>query len=78
MAPKPPIEDYYSEIIGMEGEFPPNSIRPRIDPMKWSQRDDVKKAYEKLQKQYYLDKEAWEKATWLSWLSRLEETMIVL
>jgi hypothetical protein len=64
MAPKPPIEDYYSKIIGMECEFPPNYIRPRSDRMKWSQREDVKKACEKFQKQYDLDKEAWEKATW--------------
>jgi hypothetical protein len=47
MAPKPPIEDHYSQIIGMEGEFPPNYIKPRIDPMKWSQREDAKKACEK-------------------------------
>jgi hypothetical protein len=52
VAPKPPIEDCFSKIIGMEGEFPPNYIKPRIDGMKWSQREDVKKACEKFQKQY--------------------------
>jgi hypothetical protein len=63
-AHRPPIEDYYSEIIGMKGEFLPNYLKPRIDPQKWAKRPDVTKVYEKIQKQYDLDKEAWEKATW--------------
>ena len=64
MSPRPPIEYQWSKIIGVEGEFKPNHIKPRIDPQKWSQREDVTRAYEKLQQQYSLDKEAWEKATW--------------
>jgi nucleoside-diphosphate-sugar epimerase len=64
LAPRPPIEDYYSEVIGMKGEFKPNHMKPRIDPHKWAQRDDVKQAYEKLQKKYNLEKDAWEKGTW--------------
>jgi hypothetical protein len=64
LAPRPPIEDHHSKIIGMQGEFPPNRVRPRIDPQKWSQRPDVIRAYDKLQKQHGLERVVWDKAIW--------------
>jgi nucleoside-diphosphate-sugar epimerase len=64
LAPRRPIEYYHSKIIGMQGDFPPNRVRPRIDLHKWSQQPNIIRAYEKLQKQHGLEREAWDKATW--------------
>ncbi|KAA8911072.1 hypothetical protein TRICI_003934 [Trichomonascus ciferrii] len=36
----------------------------QIDPIKWAQRDDVKKTWEILRDKYNLDQDVWEKATW--------------
>ncbi|ODM23086.1 hypothetical protein SI65_00675 [Aspergillus cristatus] len=42
----------------------PPALRLPIDPAKWSQRDDVKEAWKKVQSKYDLDEDAWDKATW--------------
>lgn len=42
----------------------PPALRLPVDPAKWSQREDVKEAWKKVQSKYNLDEDAWDKATW--------------
>jgi len=60
---RPPIDDY-ARTIGMEGQFKPSKLEQRIDLTKWSQRPEVVETAKKLQKQYGIEEDAWEKATW--------------
>lgn len=48
---------------GLMATYSP-TLRLPIDPQKWSQRADVKEAWEKLKTKYNLDQGAWDHATW--------------
>ena len=63
LAEKPPLADSAAEI-GLEGRIKQSAVEQKIDLIKWSQRDDVKKAWEKLAERGGLEKDAFEKATW--------------
>ena len=65
LAERPPIADF-AEELGLEGSdaLKPSYISARIDVTKWSQQDEVKKAWEELAQKEGLEKEAFEKATW--------------
>jgi nucleoside-diphosphate-sugar epimerase len=62
---KPPITDLAAKI-GLEGHpvTQQSKVVQQIDLIKWSQRDDVKQAWEKVAEREGLDKEALGKATW--------------
>ncbi|KAF3356055.1 hypothetical protein VdG1_06793 [Verticillium dahliae VDG1] len=49
---------------GLKGKVEPGNLEYRVDLVKWSQRDGVKEAWERLAEREGLDKEAFEKATW--------------
>lgn len=63
LAEIPPMAEMAAER-GLEGKLRQNKVEQKIDLMKWSQREDVKKAWEKLQAREGLEKDAFEKATW--------------
>jgi len=62
LAEKPPIAGIAAEM-GLEGRFGQGKVEQRIDLIKWSQRDDVKKAWGKLASSHRLEKDALEKVT---------------
>lgn len=64
LAETPPIADFPASALGLEGSVHQGAVEQRIDLVKWSQRDDVKKAWESLAEREGLDKSAFEKATW--------------
>jgi hypothetical protein len=59
----PPISTVAKEI-GLVGKTERSRVEQRIDLVKWSQRDDVKSAWDRLVKRDGLETEAFEKATW--------------
>ncbi|KAK4697383.1 hypothetical protein P7C71_g677, partial [Lecanoromycetidae sp. Uapishka_2] len=63
LAEKPPIADVAVEL-GLEGNTRQGEVQQKIDLIKWSQREDVKQAWDKLQAEHGLEKDAFEKATW--------------
>ena len=65
MAPQPPIS-VEADAIGLHGTpaLEPNQVEQHIDLVKWSQRDDVKAAWNALAERKGLDKGVFEKATW--------------
>jgi len=63
LAEKPPIADMAAEL-GLEGNTRQCEVQQKIDLLKWSQREDVQKAWDKLQAGHGLEKDAFEKATW--------------
>ena len=63
LAERPPIADVAAKI-GLEGDTKQSEVQQKIDLIKWSQRKDVRKAWDKLQKEHGLVKDAFEKATW--------------
>jgi len=63
MAKEPPIEAVAGDI-GLKGKTPRSKVEQRIDLIKWSQREDVKEAWNKLAEREGLEKDAFEKATW--------------
>jgi nucleoside-diphosphate-sugar epimerase len=65
MAAQPPIS-VEASTIGLEGTpaLQPNKVEQQIDLVKWSQRSDVKEAWERIAEREGLDKENFDKATW--------------
>lgn len=63
LAEVPPFEDWAAKT-GMQGLLGQGKVEQRIDLVKWSQRKDVKKAWETIAEREGLEKEALEKATW--------------
>lgn len=65
MHPSPPLS-VVANTAGLVGSaaLKQSKVEQRIDLIKWSQRDDVKKAWEKLAEREGLEKDALEKATW--------------
>lgn len=59
----PPLSVIADEI-GLKGKVAPSEVANRISLAKWSQEDDVKKAWERLAEREGLQKDAFEKATW--------------
>jgi hypothetical protein len=59
----PPLSVIANEI-GLKGRVPPSEVANRISLVKWSQEEDVKKAWERLAEREGLQKDAFEKATW--------------
>jgi hypothetical protein len=60
---KPPISLMAAEL-GLKGKVAPSKVANRINLAKWSQQEEVKKAWEKLAEREGLQKDAFEKATW--------------
>lgn len=65
MAPQPPISVVADEI-GVQGTpaLEKNVVEQHVDLVKWSQRDDVKAAWDHLAEREGLDKATFNKATW--------------
>lgn len=61
---KPPAADQSATASGLEGHVSQGKVQGRIDLMKWTQREDVKAAWEKVAAREGLEKDAFEKATW--------------
>lgn len=63
LAEKPPFEDG-AAVTGMEGIVQQGKVEQRIELVKWSQREEVKEAWERIAERQGLEKEGLEKATW--------------
>ena len=63
LAEKPPLADVASQL-GLKDNVKQSTLENRIDLTKWAQKEEVKKAWEKLAQRDGLDKDAFEKATW--------------
>ncbi|KAL9026122.1 MAG: hypothetical protein Q9180_007535, partial [Flavoplaca navasiana] len=63
LAPEPPTAETAAER-GLQGKVAPGKVEQRINLIKWSQRPDVKKAWERLAAREGLEKDGLEKATW--------------
>ena len=63
LAEQPPIADVAAEI-GLENNVSQSKLEQKLDLVKWSQRSDVQRAWEKLRDEHQLDKDAFPKATW--------------
>ncbi|CAL8577933.1 hypothetical protein XPA_003742 [Xanthoria parietina] len=63
LAPDPPMAETAAER-GLQGKVAPGKVEQRIDLIKWSQRSDVKKAWQQLAAREGLEKDGLEKATW--------------
>lgn len=63
LAEKPPLAEIAAQV-GLEGNLKQSKVEQKIDLIKWSKREDVQEAWEKLTKQHGLEKDAFEKATW--------------
>ena len=65
LAQRPPIAEFAAQL-GLEGSdaLKPSSITARIDVTKWSQQEEIKKAWEELAQKEGLEKDAFERATW--------------
>lgn len=62
---RPPLAEFAAERGLKDTKFvKPSRVEAKIDLVKWSQREDVKKAWERLAENRGLEKEAFEKATW--------------
>ena len=62
---RPPICEFAAERGLKDTKYTqPSAVEAKIDLVKWSQREDVKKAWNKLADDKGLEKEAFEKATW--------------
>lgn len=59
----PPLAVLADEL-GLKGKVAPSELANRISLVKWSQQEDVKKAWERLAEREGLQKDAFEKATW--------------
>ncbi|KAB5546942.1 hypothetical protein GE09DRAFT_1035258 [Coniochaeta sp. 2T2.1] len=63
LADNPPLS-VMAEELGLKGKVKPSVVANRISLAKWSQQEEVKKAWEKLAEREGLQKDAFEKATW--------------
>lgn len=65
MHERPPIQDQAPDA-GLKGTeaLKQSAVEQRIDLVKWSQKDEVKKAWQRLAEREGLKKEAFEQATW--------------
>ncbi|KAL8718194.1 MAG: hypothetical protein Q9225_004639 [Loekoesia sp. 1 TL-2023] len=63
LAPNPPIAEAAAER-GLEGRVGPGKVEQRIDLIKWSQRPDVKNAWEQIAAREGLETDTLAKATW--------------
>jgi len=63
LAERPPIADLAPQL-GLVNHVRQGAVQQRIDLIKWSQKDNVKKAWEKLAQRDGLEKDSFEKATW--------------
>ncbi|PYI07659.1 hypothetical protein BO78DRAFT_417517 [Aspergillus sclerotiicarbonarius CBS 121057] len=61
---RPPVEDFAS-TSGLKEEVEKGEVRMRIDLEKWMAREDVKAAWKRLVAREGLEKDAFEKATWV-------------
>ncbi|KAI9877297.1 MAG: hypothetical protein M1830_004308 [Pleopsidium flavum] len=63
LAERPPIADLAPQL-GLVNHVRQGAVQQRIDLIKWSQKDNVKKAWDKLAQKDGLEKDSFEKATW--------------
>lgn len=63
LAEKPPLADSAAER-GLEGKIKQSAVEQKIDLVKWSQREDVQKAWHQLAERDGLEEDAFKKATW--------------
>ena len=62
---RPPLSEFAAERGLKDTRYVTQSrVEQKIDLVKWSQRSDVREAWQKLSKRENLDPEAFEKATW--------------
>lgn len=59
-----PLEAFQAKESGLQGRVPPGKLVQRIDLIAWSQKAEVKEAWEKIAEEKGLEKDALEKATW--------------
>ncbi|EON65106.1 hypothetical protein W97_04342 [Coniosporium apollinis CBS 100218] len=63
LAERPPLAEVEKEV-GLVGKVKQSKVEQRIDLTKWSQKPEVKKAWQSLADREGLEKDAFEKATW--------------
>jgi len=64
LAEQPPLADYASSL-GLKGRTRQSEVRQHIDLVKWSQKPEVKQAWDRLAKREGLEHDALDKATWM-------------
>ncbi|KAH9912287.1 NAD dependent epimerase/dehydratase family protein [Fomitopsis serialis] len=64
MADNPPIS-FLAKALGLQGKTAQSHIEQTIDLAKWSQKPEVQAAWERLAEREGLEKDAFEKATWM-------------
>lgn len=62
LADQPPLADVAAEV-GLEGKTARSRVEQKVDLVKWSKREDVKRAWEKLRERDGLE-DTFSKATW--------------
>ncbi|GAB1311522.1 hypothetical protein MFIFM68171_01732 [Madurella fahalii] len=60
---QPPIS-VFAEEAGLRGRIPPSELEQRINLVKWSQQENVQKAWRRLAEREKLQEDALEKGTW--------------
>ncbi|KAK4463678.1 hypothetical protein QBC42DRAFT_198740 [Cladorrhinum samala] len=60
---RPPLS-LRADELGLKGKIAPTEVANRISLAKWSQEDEVKKAWDRMAEREGLQKDAFEKATW--------------
>ncbi|KAL1850907.1 hypothetical protein Plec18170_006744 [Paecilomyces lecythidis] len=63
LSSNPPLNIQASQM-GLQGRVPPGELRMRIDLLAWSQKPEVKEAWNRIAEREKLEKDAFEKATW--------------
>jgi nucleoside-diphosphate-sugar epimerase len=63
LGPQPPISTV-AEEAGLRGRIPPSELEQRISLVKWSKRDDVRKAWQRLAEREKLQADALDQGTW--------------
>ncbi|KAI9838188.1 MAG: hypothetical protein M1837_002617 [Sclerophora amabilis] len=61
--PRPPIADV-AERLGLQDQVSQGLVRQRIDLLKWSQKHEVRQAWERVASRAGLEKDSFDKATW--------------
>lgn len=63
MPRRPPIDGLAAEMRTKNAFQATGKIKQRVDLFKWARRPDVIAAYKKNQKEFRLERDAWEKET---------------
>lgn len=63
LADKPPIS-LVAEALGLQGRTPQSHVEQTVDLARWSEKPEVRDAWDRLAEREGLEKDAFEKATW--------------